>query len=742
MGAEEWAQAVRLLEKSTNLDSAYAQASFELGIAYTRMRNFESAIREWEKMTDDDGDLRLAELDYTRYTPIQKAFLEWEEYARAAAENIFKYYQLGIARLVLGKPAEAMAAFDEVVKSNNNFENVLYYRGKSLERLGRYRDAALEYQRLLEYRPRDPRANYTLGTCLLELGRTAQAINFLQKALTDRPGHLKAHLMLATAFANLMQFDQAVEHLQRALKIKPHLASAHYLLGQCYEKQYRMEEAAQAYEAALTSEPNYKDAHLGLGLLYRNLARHEQALHHLERVTELDPQEPDAYYYTGLALSALKRYQDAIPPLLKAVELSPNNAYAHYTLGNAYLNCSRGPESLECFRHALELNPRDTKSLVAVGLVYVELGELTRAKRAFEKVLEINPNDCNAHYHLGVCKFRLHDYGGALVAYQRAAQVNPNSALRFFSQGAYHSYNRNYTEAIDAFRQATELRPDTEADLEMFANLQLLATVGITHAQTGLELQRFTQRREEFFRQFVLALSNFLDARDRYTQYHSKRVAWIGTMLASKGLLRLAERGLVQEEGALLPLSMVEGIFYGGLLHDIGKIGIPDEVLNKPAKLTDDEYELIKKHPVIGWEGLVGVEFPWPEVMPIVRHHHEKWNGKGYPDGLARDHIPLEAQIIGVADFYDALTTNRPYRGAYNPHKALTIMKQESGTFFNDILIEAFELILDDIILTLPSEPAPVDHGGRYILPERDPVLDNVLDELQLSWGYSPAAAG
>ena len=190
--------------------------------------------------------------------------------------------------------------------------------------------------------------------------------------------------------------------------------------------------------------------------------------------------------------------------------------------------------------------------------------------------------------------------------------------------------------------------------------------------------------------------------------------------------------------------DLVEGIEMGGLMHDVGKIGIPEHILNKPGKLTDAEYELIKQHPVIGWEGLKDVGFPWPQVLPIVRFHHEKWNGKGYPDGLAGDDIPFEAQIIGIADFFDALTTNRPYRAAFTYQKALDIMREESGKFFNPDLLAEFAAVADtnEFILELPS-PAPIDESGNHILPTMEENWAQLAhkdasqgrDSLSDSWG-------
>ena len=116
----------------------------------------------------------------------------------------------------------------------------------------------------------------------------------------------------------------------------------------------------------------------------------------------------------------------------------------------------------------------------------------------------------------------------------------------------------------------------------------------------------------------------------------------------------------------------------GALLHDVGKLIVPAEVLNKPGKLTDEEWALMRQHPAAGVEMLADVEFPW-DVAPMVRSHHERWDGQGYPDGLAGEEIPLAARILCIADVYDALTTERSYKRAFSHLEAMEIMRRESG---------------------------------------------------------------
>jgi HD-GYP domain-containing protein (c-di-GMP phosphodiesterase class II) len=724
---EDWHNAVRVLEKGLSLDTSLHQAAFELGCAYSRLHNWDTAIRTWERICDADGELCLDNIDYTRQSLIRGTVGAWEKYDDSRDKSIFKSYNLGIGHLLLGKVEAAIHYFTEVITANPHFEKALYYRTRANRMLGRTKLAGMDLQKLLEHRPRDPYGNYLLGLCLSEVGRTPQALSCFAKALVDKPGYYKAHHQAAEGYLKLQQFDQAVDHFKKAAQIRPHACEAYLGMGRCYEQQFRMEEAVEAFEKAVAADPENKDAHFSLGLLFKNLGRHPSAIRHLQKTVELDPSESEAYYVLGVLQSGVKKYQEAIIPLRKCLELAPNHAYARYTLGKACLAVENVEDAIECFHHALQQNPNDVKTLTALGMAHFQKKQLDQARKQFIEVLDRNPREAEAHYYLGATMFQLNDYDKAIESYQKASQVHGDSALNFFTSGALHSYRKQYEQALTMFRKATELRPDSEADISRFATLQLLATVGITHAQTGIELQTFIERRKDLFKSIVRTLASLLDARDQYTRYHSWRVATIGAMLARY-------IGLPDDE--------VEGIEMGGLLHDVGKIGIPEKILNKPGKLDEHEYEWIKRHPIIGWESLKEVEFPWVQVMPIVRYHHEKWNGHGYPDGLAGDDIPFEAQIIGIADFFDALTTNRPYRRAFSYQEALNIMRKESGTFFNPALLEEFAEVADtnEFILELPT-PAEMDESGNHILPSMEENWQSLAgrsrDSVSDSWGLT-----
>ena len=193
------------------------------------------------------------------------------------------------------------------------------------------------------------------------------------------------------------------------------------------------------------------------------------------------------------------------------------------------------------------------------------------------------------------------------------------------------------------------------------------------------ELQAQQKKTKELFMQTVAALSEAVDAKDRYTSGHSKRVAIYARMIAQ----RLGKSTDEQEE-----------IYRAGLLHDVGKIRVPVEIINKPGKLTDEEYDIIKIHPITGYHILRGISGDrWIAIG--AKYHHERYDGKGYPNGLAGDEIPEAARILGVADAYDAMTSNRSYREALPQEVVRKEIEEGKGTQFDpyiaDIMLEMID---------------------------------------------------
>jgi putative nucleotidyltransferase with HDIG domain len=178
----------------------------------------------------------------------------------------------------------------------------------------------------------------------------------------------------------------------------------------------------------------------------------------------------------------------------------------------------------------------------------------------------------------------------------------------------------------------------------------------------------------------VRALANAVEARDAYTGHHAERVAAYGLELARAAGLEIADDPQTE---------------FGFLLHDVGKVAVPDAILFKPAPLTDEERVLMERHPVIGWEILREIDF-LGDAKLVVRHHHERWDGRGYPDNLGGEDIPPAARVFAVADTLDALTTDRPYRPAGSFAEARRIIAGGAGTQFCPQSVEALQAIADE----------------------------------------------
>lgn len=206
--------------------------------------------------------------------------------------------------------------------------------------------------------------------------------------------------------------------------------------------------------------------------------------------------------------------------------------------------------------------------------------------------------------------------------------------------------------------------------------LKILAT----DAAICIKNMRLYEEVERSYNEIILALAQAIEAKDPYTHGHVARVRTHACRLA---------------KALNLPPDEVELISKAAILHDVGKISIPDGILMKPGSLTAEEFEIMKSHAENALHILKDIRSLPPRIIDIVLHHHERYDGKGYPHGLKGEEIPLGAQIIGVADTYDAMTSDRPYRKGFTPDEALRRMESASGTQFNPRLLKAFFGLFD-----------------------------------------------
>jgi len=222
-----------------------------------------------------------------------------------------------------------------------------------------------------------------------------------------------------------------------------------------------------------------------------------------------------------------------------------------------------------------------------------------------------------------------------------------------------------------------------------------------SRAQSVDEEKRHSQQTAALYRSITEALALAIEAKDENTEEHVRRV-----------------QSLCLGVGKLLRLSPgeLEALRAASVLHDVGKIAVPEHILTKPGRLSPEEAERMRLHPSIGADILSAVPFPYP-LAPVVRHHHERWDGAGYPDGLRGDEIPLGARILAVVDCFDALTSDRPYRKALGREEALAFLGRESGKMFDPRVVGALMRNIDYLERDVPPEaagerPAPAMPAG------------------------------
>jgi putative nucleotidyltransferase with HDIG domain len=367
--------------------------------------------------------------------------------------------------------------------------------------------------------------------------------------------------------------------------------------------------------------------------------------------------------------------------------------------------------SLAAFRELGQL--RDACSVLNnMGMVYTDLHRWADAEKAFNEAIELcgQANDAVARLLIDV---NVAELAIAKADYERARHVCEASLQRARSlgdqraeaelrkhlgvvareTGYYANAETHFTlaEALAAARGDVLLQAELareRADLlsrqgrfrETVQNLNrahaLFAELRARHDLADVD--RRSLRIESMFLDVVRQWGESIESQDAYTQGHCLRVADLACAIA--GRLGLDERRLFWFR-------------VGALLHDVGKINVPAEILNKAGPLTSEEWALMRSHPEAGVELLRGIDFP-EDVVPIVLSHHEKWDGSGYPHGLAGEAIPIAARVLGLADVYDALTTKRSYKPGLTHEAAMETMRRDVGAHFDPALFRVFEDVM------------------------------------------------
>jgi putative nucleotidyltransferase with HDIG domain len=349
-------------------------------------------------------------------------------------------------------------------------------------------------------------------------------------------------------------------------------------------------------------------------------------------------------------------------------------------LGDVHLNRSELDAAESCFDRALALC-HETHDLVTTSTLHVNRAELYLARGETERALAA----CDEAFSL--CCQASDELGSAQALRMYGVIVRAMGETEHAERCLRHSI------AIAERRDTPLLQAEALRDLALVLRAQqrnrealgalnrahaLFCRIRAEHERANVD-ERIAQIEQEFMA-LVERWGTSIEAKDRYTDGHCRRVAAYACRIA-------------EAEG----LERWEMVWFrmGAYLHDIGKIAVPDEILNKPGRLDDRELALMRRHVLTGDEMLSTVDFPW-DVRCMVRSHHERWDGAGYPDALARDAIPFAARILCIADVFDALTTTRSYHQALSRGGALRVMKNDAAAFDPD-LFETFRRVLPEL---------------------------------------------
>src|SRR5687767_3002502 len=379
----------------------------------------------------------------------------------------------------------------------------------------------------------------------------------------------------------------------------------------------------------------------------------------------------------GDFVRALQFYQASLADY-RAMGLQRDVCVALNNCGMVYTDTERWDDAEHAYREALEL----VRELGDVGLrvqievnaveMWVARGDIPRARAAADAAMELAstlgdphiPGD--AYRLLGVIARESGDLARAEAMLDRATEVaSARQDLLLLAETAreqaeVHRRQGRNRETLQALNRAHQLFTQLRARRDL------------------ADVDRQTTHLEGEFIDVVRRWGESIEAKDRYTQGHCERVADLACAIASRSGF---------DDRTLFWFRI------GALLHDVGKLIIPAEVLNKPAKLNDEEWALMRRHPEAGVELLAGIEFPW-DVRPLIESHHERWDGRGYPHGLVGEAIPLTARILCLADVFDALTSQRSYKQSMSTTDALEIMRRDVGRAFDPDLFEVFERVI------------------------------------------------
>lgn len=676
----DYVQATKSYQRAVELSPKNAGCWFFDGTLLARFSNkTELAIRQWEKALELEPNVVLrisryipADIDYPLKERLASTVAVFDQEASQSPKNSYQAACAAFAKgLCLGVD-QGMEAFEAAKKLVSTNARSLYLYALFLFVTEHWEKSVEALEQVIELDRNFTMALFLLARGYLRSDKISHALKILERLIKLDPRHPRASQTLAEVYFHQGKLNQAMETLSQALALDPENAQTHYLMARCHQQLYQLEAAVSSYREAARFDPFLQEAHFHLGIALSHLGKWQEAVKSLKDAQQLNPQDSYTHYHLGLAYGQLGQYEEAISSFTQTLTINPHDAFSHYNLGLAYEKMNQLENAIASYRQAIQISPSESYARYHLALCFQRLGQYSLALTELEEVLKNNPQDAYAAYNLGSVYAYLGMPDRALQAYSKASELNPNDLYAHFNIGAILAREGLIGEANEEFKKAMELTPSNDAELALYSTLASQMAVNIEIAKLNAKLK------ESYF-ETVKAIIGCLDAKDQYTAGHTNRVSVIATEIGRA-------MNLSKEEMDSLAIAAV--------LHDIGKLGVPDAILLKQGKLTQEEFLVMKEHPVKGAKILENVSFPWTKVVDYVKHHHERFDGTGYPDQLKGEEVPVGARILSLADFFDALATERPYKKAYPIPVVIEQAELQINKAFDPEIVEALKKVV------------------------------------------------
>lgn len=561
------------------------------------------------------------------------------------------------------------------------------------------------------------RTLYNFGYAYGIRGHPEGAIRCFEAVIKMHPQDIKAHFNLALAYTRKLRIFKAVECYRQLLNRDSRYTRAWYNLGVLYRDWLDPEEGFHCFEEAYRLDPNYKIDWYTLGIAYGRRGKWDSEMACYFEAIKTSPEDNRAYFNLAMVYRKRQNIDKAIKYLKYSGRIEPADPKVWYELSHIYLEKNELDLAIKCHQRALQLDPTYSLEWNSLGTIYP--GREGRIKEAeeYEEILLEEPQEKEGLYRLGVlCKER-GEVDRAINYFERVVKEDPTDVNSWYALTSIYGEKGLISKQIEAFRRITRKEPpygrawynlanhyshkgypeETRICLGEAAKI-IPKVVNIDYLVLSKALQAPSQRLERETKEALFA------ARDSILQGRPleartiRRVAKLIIEEASvKGMeiifnpLRIKQFEdyffihplnvallslLIAQE---LRMDNLEDLAIGCLLHDLGKLVIPNHILNKPGLLNPEELKAVRNHPAYGWQIISQGKDLGDIPKEITYYHHECYNGSGYPEGLSQDKIPESASLVNVSNLYDSLIQDRIYRQGLSPYEAMKIIVKETG---------------------------------------------------------------